>query len=60
MLDDATEAVTMGSNDHVLPSFDFRSDHFVPKRQSSSDGVLQGLTCGQLARLQTLVASGLK
>ena len=59
MLDDATETVAVGSDDHVLAGLDLGGDDVVPVGQGAGDGVLQGLTGGQLAGLQPLVAPGL-
>ena len=59
MLDDATETVAVGSDNHVLAGLDLGSDDVVPVGQGAGDGVLQGLTGGQLAWLQPLVAPGL-
>lgn len=60
MLDDAAEAVAVGSDDNVLPRLDFWRDDVVPERQGAGDSVLQGLACGELTRLQILVAPGLE
>jgi len=41
VLDDATEAVAVGSDDNILPSFDLWSNDIIPERQGTGDGVLQ-------------------
>lgn len=60
MLDNATEAVAVGSDDNVLSRLDFRGDDIIPERQGAGDGVFQRLTCGELTGLQILVAPGLE
>lgn len=44
MLDNATETVAMGSNQHPLSVFDLWNNLIVPEGQCSSNGVLQALT----------------
>lgn len=56
VLDDAAETVAVGGDDDVLPGFDLGGDDVVPEGQGPGDGVLQGLTGGQLTWLQVLVA----
>lgn len=41
VFDDATEAVAVGGDDNVLPSFDLRSDDVIPERQGAGNGVFQ-------------------
>lgn len=60
MLDDATEAVAMGSDDNVLSRLNFRGDDIIPERQGAGDGVFQWLTGGELTRFQILVTPGLE
>lgn len=40
MLDDASETVAMGSNQHPLSLFDLRDNLLIPVRQSPGDSVL--------------------
>lgn len=46
MLDDAPEAVAMGSNQYPFPLLDLGNYFFIPKGQSSGNSVLQTLTGG--------------
>lgn len=41
VLDDATEAVAVGSNDNILSRLDFWGDDVVPEGQGTGDGVFQ-------------------
>ena len=60
VLDDASETVAMGSNQHPLSFFDLRNDLFVPERQSPGDGVLETLTAGKLVLCQVGVTAVLQ
>lgn len=55
VLDDAPEAVAMGSNKHPLPLLDLWDDLFVPEGQSPGDGVLEALAGRQLVLRQVRV-----
>lgn len=56
VLDDSSETVAMGSDEHPLALFDLRDDLLVPEGQSASNGVLQALTRRQLVLSQVGVA----
>lgn len=56
MLDNTTQAVSMGCNEDVLAGFDLRDNDLIPEGQGACNGVLQTLTGGQLTLLQTLIA----
>lgn len=60
MLDDASETVAVGSNQHPLSLFDLWNDFFVPEGQSPGDGVLEALTAGKLVLCQVGVTPVLR
>lgn len=59
VLDDASQAVSVGGDDDVLARLDLRGDDVVPERQRAGDGILERLAGGQLTCLQALVSAGL-
>lgn len=59
VLDDASQAVSVGGDDDVLARLDLGGDDVVPEGKRAGDGVLQRLAGGQLTGLQALVAAGL-
>lgn len=48
MLHDASETVTVGSNQHPLSLLDLWNDLFIPEWQCPSDGVFEALAGGEL------------
>lgn len=60
VLDNATETVAMGSNQHPLPFFDLWSYFIIPKRKSPSNGVFQTLTTWKLVFCQISITSVLQ
>lgn len=60
MLDDATETVAMGSNQHPLSFLDLWNDLFIPEWKGSSNGVLETLTAGKLVLCQVRITAVLK
>ena len=46
MLDNAPKAIAMGCNQYSLPLLDLGNYFFIPKGQSSGNGILQTLTGG--------------
>lgn len=60
VLDDAAQAVAMGSDEHPLASLDLGGDLLIPEGQRPGNGVLQAFTGGQLPRLQPCVPAVLE
>lgn len=57
MLHDASETVTMGSNQHPLSLLDLWNNLFIPERQCPSDGILEALTAGELVLGQVAITA---
>lgn len=57
MLDNASETVSVGSNEHSLASLDLGDNLLIPEGQGSGDGVLEALTSRQLSGLQACIAA---
>lgn len=60
VLDNATETVAMGSNQHPLSFFDLWHDLLVPERKCPSNGVLKTLTARELVLCQVSITSVLQ
>lgn len=57
MLNDATETIAMGSNEHSLAFLNLWNNFLIPEGQSPSNGIFQALTGRQLIFSEVSIAA---